>query len=117
MRWVSVPRAYMETSQVGGAPWRVRNHCCHEAFRVEPWDRVTNRESAGGPDQNGSVFSPGVFVLAYARDDGCLGARAVGVHVGEDRCVVDFLGEENVNVVPGVLQNTAADDRLFLQVV
>ena len=45
------------------------------------------------------MLASGVFVLADIRNDGGFSARTVGVYVGEDGGVIDFLEEEDVEVV------------------
>ena len=63
------------------------------------------------------MFSPVVCVLGDVRNDGCFSVRAVGVYVGKDGGMVDFLEEEDVEVVFEVSENLATHYRLFLQVV
>ena len=116
-RWTSVLRAYTETSKVGGPPGRGENGRCQQPFRVEAWDGGNETREPGGVDQNGPVFASGVFVLADVRNNGGFSARAVGVYVGEGGGVVDFLEEEDVEVVFEVSENLAAHYRLLLQVV
>ena len=63
------------------------------------------------------MFASGVFVLADIRNDGGFSARTVGVYVGEDGGVIDFLEEEDVEVVLEVSENLAAHYGFLLQVV
>ena len=58
-----------------------------------------------------------MFVLADIRNDGGFSARTVGVYVGEDGGVIDFLEEEDVEVVLEVSENLAAHYGFLLQVV
>ena len=63
------------------------------------------------------MLASGVFVLADIRNDGGFSARTVGVYVGEDGGVIDFLEEEDVEVVFEVSENLAAHYGFLLQVV
>jgi uncharacterized ferredoxin-like protein len=63
------------------------------------------------------MLASGVFVLADIRNDGGFSARTVGVYVGEDGGVIDFLEEEDVEVVLEVSENLAAHYGFLLQVV
>ena len=63
------------------------------------------------------MLASGVFVLADVRNNGGFSARTVGVYVGEDGGVIDFLEEEDVEVVLEVPENLAAHYRFLLQVV
>ena len=63
------------------------------------------------------MLASGVFVLADIRNDGGFSARTVGVYVGEDGGVIDFLEEEDVEVVLEVSENLAAHYGFLPQVV
>ena len=63
------------------------------------------------------MLASGVFVLADILNDGGFSARTVGVYVGEDGGVIDFLEEEDVEVVLEVSENLAAHYGFLLQVV
>ena len=63
------------------------------------------------------MLASGVFVLADIRNDGGFSARTVGVYLGEDGGVIDFLEEEDVEVVLEVSENLAAHYGFLLQVV
>ena len=63
------------------------------------------------------MLASGVFVLADVRNNGGFGAQTVGVYVGEDAGVIDFLQEEDVEIVLEVSENLAAHYRFLLQVV
>ena len=63
------------------------------------------------------MLASGVFVLADIRNDGGFSARTVGVYVGEDGGVIDFLEEEDVEAVLEVSENLAAHYGFLLQVV
>ena len=58
-----------------------------------------------------------VSVLVDVRNNGGFSARTVGVYVGEDGGVIDFLEVEDVEVVLEVSENLAAHYRFLLQVV
>ena len=116
-RWTSVLGAYTETNKVGGAPGRVRTAAACSPSVSSRGRGVTKRASRGGANQNGPVLASGVFVLADVRDNGGFGARTVGVYLGEDGGVIDFLEEEDVKVVLEVSENLAAHYRFLLQVV
>ena len=63
------------------------------------------------------MLASGVFVLADVRNNGCFSTRTVSVYVGEDGGVIDFLEEEDVEVVLEVSDNLAPHYRFLLQVV
>ena len=63
------------------------------------------------------MLASGVFVLADVRNNGGFSAGTVGVYVGEDGGVIDFLDEEDVEVVLEVSENLAAHNGFLLQVV
>ena len=52
------------------------------------------------------MLASGVFVLADVRNNGGFSARTVGVYVGKDGGVIDFLEEEDVEVVLEVSEAT-----------
>ena len=116
-RWTSALGAYTETNKVGGAPGRVRT-AATSSPSVSSRVRGGNEPGEpGGANQNGPVLASGVFVLADVRNNGGFSARTVGVYVGEDVGVIDFLEEDDVEVVLEVSENLAAHYRFLLQVV
>ena len=103
--------------QGGQGPQEGENGCRQQPFRVELREGGNETEEPGGADLGGPVFASGVFVLADVRNNGGVSARAVGVYVGEAGGVVDFLEEEDVEVVFEVSEILAAHYRFLLQVV
>ena len=82
--------------QGGRGPREGEKGCCQQPLSVEWAEGGNETGEPGGANQNGPVFASGVSVLADVRDNGGFSARTVGVYVGEDGGVVDFLEEEDV---------------------
>ena len=116
-RWTSALGAYTETNKVGGAPRRVTTAAASSLSVSSRGRGVTKRASRGGANQNGPVVASGVFILADVRNNGGFSARTVGVYVGGDGGVIDFLEEEDIEVVFQVSENLTVHYRFLLQVV
>ena len=110
-------RGVYRDQQSGRGPREGENGCRQQPFRIEPGEGGNKPGEPGGANQNGPVLASGVFVLADVRNNGGFSARTVGVYVGEDGGVIDFLEEEDVEVVLEVSENLAAHYRFLLQVV
>ena len=91
--------------QSGRGPREGENGCRQQSFRIELGEGGNETGEPGGANQNGPVLASGVFVLADVRNNGGFSAQTVGVYVGEDGSVVDFLEEEDVEVVLEVSEN------------
>ena len=98
-------------------PWEGENGCRLQPLHIELGEGGNETGEPGGANQNGPELASGVFVLGDVRNNGGLSPRTVGVYVGEDEGVVDFLEEEDVEVVLEVSENSAAHYRFLLQVV
>ena len=115
---VDVPARGVYRDQQGGlGPRADENGCSQQPFRIESGEGGNETGEPGGANQYRPVLASGVFVLADVRNNGGFSARIVGVYVGEDGGVIDFLEEEDVKVVLEVSENLAALYRLLLQVV
>ena len=110
-------RGVYRGQQGGRGPWEGENGCRQEPFRIESGEGGNETGEPGGANQNGPVLASGVFVLDDVRNNGGFSARSVGVYVGEEGGVIDFLEEEDVQVVLEVSENLAAHYRFLLQVV
>ena len=110
-------RGVYRDQQGGQGPQEGENGCCQYPFRIESGEGGNETGEPGGANQNGPVLASGVFVLADVRNNGGFSARTVGVYVQEDRGVIDFLEEEDVEVVLEMSENLAAHYRFLLQVV
>ena len=77
---------------------------------------VMKRKSRGEQTKT-DPCSPLEFLLWLMFETMVALVRAVGVYVGEDGDVVDFLEEEGVEIVFEVSENLAAHYRFLLQVV
>ena len=110
-------RGVYRDQQGGRGPRQGENGCCQQPFRIESGEGGNEPGEPGGANQNGAVLASGVFVLADVRNNGGFSARTVGVYVGEDGGVIDFLEEEDVEVVLEVSEDLAAHYRFLLQVV
>ena len=110
-------RGVYRDQQGGRGPREGENGRRQQPFCIESGEGGSETGEPGGANQNGPVFASGVFVLADVRNNGGFSARTVGVYVGEDGGVFDFLEEEDVEVVLEVSENLAAHYRFLPQVV
>ena len=110
-------RGVYRDQQGGRGPREGENGCRQQPFRIESGEGGKERGEPGGANQKGPVLASGVFVLADVRYNGGFSARTVGVYVKEDGGVIDFLEEEEVEVVLEVSEKFAAHSRFLLQVV
>ena len=103
--------------QGGRGPREGEDGCRQERFRIVSGEGGNETGEPGGANQNRPVLASGVFVLADVGNNGGFSAQSVGVYVGEDGGVIDFLEEEDVEVILEVSENSAAHYRFLLQVV